>query len=243
MLPSRGATLDGSNEAWVLCERHAVAVAPHAVSVRALLRFLGRTRPATDILPRGGLRVVAIGAAQTPAGGIWGAVVIVAPRDEGLGGAVFVASVVVKDRHPAAVTHPFVVGSDVRGRIPSLHLSRQDRDREGGAMRQAMGAFMGIGRGGRGAQGQFQAQVPVDIGGCEVHVAKDALFVGGVFGVKVIADLGLEVRGHLGSGPEQLALKTSTEGTPCEAHRRDLVCGQAQQCGDLLTVRACGVPV
>jgi hypothetical protein len=105
-------------------------------------------------------------------------------------------------------------------------------------MRKEMGAFMGIGRGGRIAQGQFQAQFPVDIGGFEVQVAKDALGVRGVLGVEVVADLGLEVRRHLGTAPEQLALGPPPQVTPCEAHHRDLVFGQAQQCGDLLTVLA-----
>ena len=68
-----------------------------------------------------------------------------------------------------------VVGGDIIGRVPQLHLPRQDRDGEGGAMVNEMGALIGVGRGGGVAQGQFQAEFPVDIGGLQVQVAKDAL--------------------------------------------------------------------
>ena len=99
----------------------------------------------------------------------------------------------------ALVVHPVVVGGDVIGRVAQLHLPRQDRDSEGGAMRNEMRALIGIGRVGGVAQGQFQTQLAVEIGGFEMHVAKDRFFLGGGLGVDVVADLGLEVRGHLGA--------------------------------------------
>jgi len=71
-----------------------------------------------------------------------------------------------------------------------------------------------------------------------MQVAKDRLFLGRVLGVNMVADLGLKVRGHLGATPQQLALGPPPQVAPGETHHRDLVFGQAQQCGDLLTVRA-----
>jgi hypothetical protein len=53
--------------------------------------------------------------------------------------------------------------------------------------------LISIGRIGGVAQGQFQTEVAVEIGGFEMHVAKDRFFLGRVFVVDVIADLGLEV--------------------------------------------------
>src|SRR5512145_2837670 len=40
-LPSLGAALDGSNEARMVCERHAVALAQDAEALRAVLLLLG----------------------------------------------------------------------------------------------------------------------------------------------------------------------------------------------------------
>src|SRR4029450_2026498 len=83
-LPRWGAALDGSNEAGVVFERHAMTIAQDAVAVRAVLLLLGGARSAADILPTVGLIVVAIGATQTTTGGIGRAVLIIAPVPERL---------------------------------------------------------------------------------------------------------------------------------------------------------------
>jgi hypothetical protein len=127
-LPRRGTTLDRSHEAGMVSERHALAIAQDAGAVRAALLLLGRAGPATHVLPRGGLIVVAMGATQTATGGLGCAVGIIAPIDECLGVEVFVARVIGKDRDTPLLTKPLVVGGDIIGRISQLHLPRQDRD-------------------------------------------------------------------------------------------------------------------
>ena len=71
----------------------------------------------------------------------------------------------------------------------------------------------------------------MEIGGFEVHVAKDALFVAWIVVVDVIADASFEIRGDLGATGLQLAACTSAEMTPFETHRRQLVVRHAEQCG------------
>ena len=109
--------------------------------------------------------VVAIGATQPAAGGIGRTVLIIAPVHEGLRIEVLVARVIGKDRDAAVVVKPVVVGGDVIGRVPQVDLPRQDWDSEGGAMLDELGALIGIGRIGGVAQGQFQTEVAVEIGG------------------------------------------------------------------------------
>ena len=59
----------------------------------------------------------------------------------------------------------------------------------------------------------------------------------------MVADLGLQVRGHLRTTTEQLALGPPAEVAPCETYRWPLVLGHPQQRGKLLAVRAGGRPV
>ena len=99
-----------------------------------------------------------------------------------------------------------------------------------------MRALMGIGRVGGVAEGLFQAERAADIRALLMHIAKDGLLLGGVLGVEMVADLGLEVRRHLGAMAEQCTLRALTEVAPCAAYRRHLVFRQAQQRGDLLAV-------
>ena len=75
-------------------------------------------------------------------------------------------------------------------------------------MGNEMAAFMGIGGRSRVAQGQFQAQLIVDIGGLLVQVAKDLLLLALILGIDMVADLGFEVRGDLGTVPHQVALES-----------------------------------
>jgi hypothetical protein len=60
-------------------------------------------------------------------------------------------------------------------------------------MLDKLGPLVGIGRRGGVAQGQFQTELAVEIGGFEMHIAKDRFFLRGVLVVDVRADLGLEV--------------------------------------------------
>ncbi len=61
VMPRLRAALNGSNEARVVFETHAVTIAQDAKAVRAALALLGGTREAADILPALRLVVVAIG--------------------------------------------------------------------------------------------------------------------------------------------------------------------------------------
>jgi hypothetical protein len=97
---------------------HAVAIAQHPVSMRAVLLLLGWTREAADVLPTLGLVVVAIGATQATAWGIGRAVLIIAPLQQGLGIEVFITPVVGEDGDAPLVVHPVVVVSLIMGRVP-----------------------------------------------------------------------------------------------------------------------------
>ena len=114
-----------------------------------------------------------------------------------------VAPVIGKDGDGATIVKPLVVGDDIVGRIPQLHLPRLYRDGEFAAMRDKLGALMGVGRVGRVAHGQFQAQFWVESGGFKVEIAKHFFCLGGVLIVNVDTDFGLEVRGHFGGSSRQ----------------------------------------
>ena len=205
--------------------------------MRAVLLLLRGALSAADILPTVGLIVVAIGATQTTTGGIGRAVLIIAPVHERLWIEVLVTRVVGKDRDAAPVVKPLVVGGDIIGGVSQLDLPRSDRHGQGRAMANELGALTGIGWGSRVAHRQFQTEFPVEIGGFEVPIAKDELFLGGVLRIDMVADFGLEVRGHLGTAPQQLAVGTSAHVTPGEVHEWHLVVRQTQQLGHLLAIR------
>jgi hypothetical protein len=59
---------------------------------------------------------------------------------------------------------------------------------------------------GRVAQGQFQAQVQVEVGGSEAQIAKDFLDLIRVFGIDVDTDFGFEVRWHFGAAAHELTV-------------------------------------
>jgi hypothetical protein len=145
-----------------------MAIAEDACAVRAVALLLGWTGPATDILPRVGLVVVPIGATQAATGSIGCAVLIIAPVHEGRRIEVLVARVIGEDRDATMVVKPEIIGSDVIGCVPQGDLPRQDWDREGGAMLDELGPLLGIGRTGGVAQGQFQTERAVQIGGSEM---------------------------------------------------------------------------
>src|SRR5262249_25438820 len=151
------------------------------------------------VLPALGLVVVAIGSAKTAARGIGRAVVIVAPLEQGLGVEVLVSPVVVKDRDAALVVYPAVVGDDIVGSVPEVGLARCNGHGQALAVCDELGPLIGIGRIGGIAEGQFQAELTVEVRGLEMAVAKDAFCLRGVLGVDVVADLGVEVRGPLGT--------------------------------------------
>ena len=153
-------------------------VAQDAVAVWAALLLLGGTLEAADILPALGLVVVAIGVTQAATRGIGRAVWIVTSIQQRGLIEMLVAPVVGKDGDGAMVVQPLVVGGDIIGRIPQLDLPGPHRHGEFAAMRDELGALIGVGRIGGVAHGQFQSQVRVEIGGFEVHVAKDFLFLG-----------------------------------------------------------------
>ena len=90
------------------------------------------------------------------------------------------------------------------------------------------------------AQGQFQTERAVKIGGSEMHGAKDRFFLGRVFVVDMRADLGREVRRHLGAAAHERALGRLAHRARCEAHRGHLGFGQPQQRRYLLAIRAGG---
>ena len=127
-----------------------------------------------------------------------------------------VAAVVGKDRDRALLMKPLVVGGDIIGRVPQVDLPRQDRDSESGAMLDELGPLIGIGGIGRVAQGQFQSELAVEIGGFEMHVAKDFFLLGGVLGVDVDADFGLEVRGPFGAAAHELAVWSLPQMAPLD---------------------------
>jgi hypothetical protein len=215
-----------------------MTIAQDAVAVRTVLLLLGGALSAADILPTIGLIVIAIGATQTTTGGIGGAVLIIAPVHERLWIEVLITRVVGKDRNAAPVVKPSVVGDHITGGVSQLDLPWSDRHGQGRAMAHELGALIGIGWVSRIAQGQFQTEFPVAIRGFEGHIAKDELFLGGVLRIDMGADFGLEVRGHLGTAPQQLALGTSAHVTPGEVHGWHLVIRQPQQLGHLLAIRA-----
>src|SRR5882724_3389493 len=73
----------------------------------------------------------------------------------------------VKDGDGATIMPPLVVGDDIGGRIPQGQRPRSHRDREFTAMRAKLAALLRVARGGRVAQGQFQAQCRVEVSGFE----------------------------------------------------------------------------
>ena len=102
-------------------------------------------------------------------------------------------------------------------------------------MRLEVGAFMGIGRISRVAQGQFESQFDVDIGRLLLQVAKDPLLFVRVLGVKMIADLGLAIVGDLRAVAPQLALGASAEVRPFDTQERQMSGGNArssESCSD-----------
>src|SRR5687768_13959816 len=106
----------------MVTEAHAVAIAEHPVSVRAVLLFLGWARETADILPALGLVVVAIGVTQATARGIGHAVLIIAPLQQRLRIEMFAAPVVGKERDATVVMHPVVVVYLIIGRVAELNL-------------------------------------------------------------------------------------------------------------------------
>jgi hypothetical protein len=66
-------------------------------------------------------------------------------------------------------------------------------------MTNELAALIRPGRIGGIAQRSFQRKVGMEIGGLEVQVAKDPLFLAWVLGVDMIADTGFEVGGHCGT--------------------------------------------
>jgi hypothetical protein len=203
-----------------------------------VLLLLRGALSAADILPTVGLIVVAMGATQTTTGGIGRAGLIIAPVHERLWIEVLVTRVVGKDGDAAPVVKPLVVGGDIIGGVSQLDLPRSDRHGQGRAMANELGALTGIGWVSRVAHRQFQTEFPVEIGGFEVPIAKDELFLGGVLRIDMVAAFGLEVRGHLGTAPQPLAVGTSAHVTPGEVHEWHLVVRQTQQLGHLLASHA-----
>src|SRR2546423_13902020 len=96
-----------------------------------------------------------------------------------------VAPVVGKDGDATMVMQPAVVVDDIMGGVPQVDLSGPNGHGQGLAVCDELVALMSIGRIGRGAQGQFQAELAVEVGGCEVTVAKDLFFLRWVLGVDV----------------------------------------------------------
>ena len=128
-----------------------------------------------------------------------------------------VAPVIGKDGDGALVMKPLVVGDDIIGRIPQVDLPRPHRDGEFATMGDKLSALLGVGRVGRVANGQFQAQFRVEIGGFEVEIAKDFLFLVGVLGFDVDTDFGLQVRRHFGAAAHELAACVLAQMTPFDA--------------------------
>jgi hypothetical protein len=118
---------------------------------------------------------------------------IIAAVQERRGIEVFVSPVVIEDRDTPVVMHPEVVGGDILGCVPQLHLSRQHGHGQGGAMCNKCAALIGVGGISGIAQGALQREFAVDIGGFDLHVAKDRFFLRRIFGVDVVADFGLKV--------------------------------------------------
>src|SRR5712691_3353088 len=102
-MPRLRAALNGSNEARVVFETHAVTGAQDAKAVRAGLALLGGTREAADILPALRLVVVAIGVTQAAARGIRRAVLVVAAIEQSRLIAVLVTPVIVQDGDGATI--------------------------------------------------------------------------------------------------------------------------------------------
>jgi hypothetical protein len=85
-MPSWRAPLQGADQAWMGAEGQAVPSAPGLLSLRALVLLRAGTRPAAEVLPTLRLGGGAVGAAQAATGGLRRAVLIIAARQEGLGG-------------------------------------------------------------------------------------------------------------------------------------------------------------
>jgi len=107
-----------------------------------------------------------------------------------------------------------------------VNLSGHHGHGQGLAVCDELVVLIGSGRIGSGAKGQFQAELAVEVGGCQMTVAQDSFFLQWVLGVDVIADLGLEIRRHLGAAAQQLALGRLVHVAPCEPHGWHLVFGQ-----------------
>ena len=71
----------------------------------------------------------------------------------------------------------------------------------------------------------------MEIGGFEVEIAKDALFLAWILVVNVTTDAGFEIRGDLRATGVQLAACTQAEVTPFETRRRQLVFGYIEPFG------------
>src|SRR5688500_5514775 len=123
-------------------DAHAVAIAPHAVSMWAALLFLRWALETADILPALGLVVVAIGMTQATARSIGHAVLIIAPIQQGFGIEMFVAPMVGKERDATVVMHPVVVVNLIIGRVAELNLPRQPRHSQGAAVANELAALI-----------------------------------------------------------------------------------------------------
>ena len=78
-----------------------------------------------------------------------------------------VTPVVGKDRDRAMIMQPLVVSRGIVTRIPQVGLPGAHRHGEFAAMGDKLGTLCGIAGVGRAAQGQFQAQLRVEVGGGE----------------------------------------------------------------------------
>ena len=138
------------------------------------------------------------------------------------------APVRVKDGDGATIMPPLVVGDDIGGRIPQGQRPRSHRDREFTAMRAKLAALLRVARGGRVAQGQFQAQCRVEVSGFEGERAQHCFLLGRVLGVDVDTDLGLQVRGHFGAAAHKCTACSLVQMAPFDASWGHLVLGKPE---------------
>lgn len=148
-LPRLGATVDGAKEARMGLERHAVAIAQDAKAVRPVLALRGRALSGADLLPTWRLVGVTMRATQTTTWSRGRAGGIIAPGHERRWIEVLVAAVRGTERAGAALWQPRIVGGDLRGRIPPLHLPGHHWQCQCGAMGDTRTARLGVGGGGR----------------------------------------------------------------------------------------------
>src|SRR4029434_2910416 len=208
--PGLRASLNGPDQAWMGVEGHAVTRAPGRVGVGAPLLFIKGTRPAADILPTLGVVVVAVGSTQAATGGIGRAMLIITALQESFWGEVFTARIIGDEGDATLAPYALIVCRDVVGRIAQLHLPRHDEDGDFVPMRLEVRPFIRIGRLSRVAQGQCESEFGVDIGRLLLQLRTAPLLLGGVLGVKRIANTRIEVFGDLRAVAPQLALGVSS---------------------------------